>query len=256
MRDPPLDCELMTGCRHCGLESDEVPGAMAALKTSMRHMRLHQTLHREYSALHGADVTCPCRNRFTGSNKEDCRMAGSNQQGGQFEVCVVNSTWLVGQPEQANVRRDRWPSHSMQFYSVLARYVRYLEVTSAESARHTHAPINANACLHRVALLLVRSWELSTLQAAVTPQLRLAVVMQPVQVQDQRGSASSMVHLAHVALDAGLTWNGSSFNQRLNITLRHCLIHSKRLIDGVAGASRCITNGELEPWFFSFRKRR
>lgn len=37
----------------------------------------------------------------------DCRKAGSNLDGGQFEVCIVNDTWLVGKPEQANVRQDR-----------------------------------------------------------------------------------------------------------------------------------------------------
>jgi len=39
--------------------------------------------------------------------KEDCRTAGSKKQGGELKVCVVNSTWLVGKPEQANVRLDR-----------------------------------------------------------------------------------------------------------------------------------------------------
>jgi len=45
--------------------------------------------------------------RFTAAEKDDCRTAGSKTQGGEFQVCVVNSTWLVGKPEQANVRRDR-----------------------------------------------------------------------------------------------------------------------------------------------------
>lgn len=52
-------------------------------------------------------MTWARRRRFTEAERDDCRMAGSTQQGGRFQVCVVNSTWLVGKPEQANVRRDR-----------------------------------------------------------------------------------------------------------------------------------------------------
>lgn len=63
---------------------------------------------------HGADVNQEMlwamqehSTRFTAADKEDCREAGSEQQGGKYEVCVVNSTWLVGQPNQGNVRKDR-----------------------------------------------------------------------------------------------------------------------------------------------------
>ncbi len=45
--------------------------------------------------------------RFTKKDMRDCRKAGSKADGGLFEVCIVDDTWLVGKPEQANVRKDR-----------------------------------------------------------------------------------------------------------------------------------------------------
>ena len=37
----------------------------------------------------------------------DCRTEGESKDGGNYEVCVVDNTWLVGRREQANVRKDR-----------------------------------------------------------------------------------------------------------------------------------------------------
>lgn len=41
------------------------------------------------------------------SDFKDCRWEGDGMDGGTYEVCVVNNTWLVGKREQENVRRDR-----------------------------------------------------------------------------------------------------------------------------------------------------
>lgn len=41
------------------------------------------------------------------SDFKDCRWEGDEMDGGTYEVCVVNNTWLVGKREQENVRRDR-----------------------------------------------------------------------------------------------------------------------------------------------------
>mmetsp|Transcript_112 Transcript_112/g.324 ORF Transcript_112/g.324 Transcript_112/m.324 type:complete len:333 (+) Transcript_112:72-1070(+) len=40
-------------------------------------------------------------------NVRDCRMEGEQTDGGLYEVCIVENTWLVGRREQANVRTDR-----------------------------------------------------------------------------------------------------------------------------------------------------
>lgn len=37
----------------------------------------------------------------------DCKQTGYLEEGGLYDVCVLNNTWLVGEPEQANVRKDR-----------------------------------------------------------------------------------------------------------------------------------------------------
>eukprot|EP00899_Mesostigma_viride_P023224 jgi/Mesvir1/4086/Mv24196-RA.1 len=37
----------------------------------------------------------------------DCRMEGSREDGGLYEVCVVDNKWLVGRREQENLRLDR-----------------------------------------------------------------------------------------------------------------------------------------------------
>ena len=54
-----------------------------------------------------SDLGLRWMHRFVKKDMRDCRKAGSKSDGGQFEVCIVDDTWLVGKPEQANVRRDR-----------------------------------------------------------------------------------------------------------------------------------------------------
>lgn len=65
-------------------------------------------------AKHGAEVNQPMLwamqdkdDTSEEKSKRDCRQAGSPTQGGRFEVCIVEDTWLVGRREQANVRKDR-----------------------------------------------------------------------------------------------------------------------------------------------------
>ena len=36
-----------------------------------------------------------------------CRWEGAAADGGEYEVCVVDRPWLVGAPEQGNLRRER-----------------------------------------------------------------------------------------------------------------------------------------------------
>lgn len=40
-------------------------------------------------------------------NIRDCRWEGDQNDGGLYEVCVTDNTWLVGRREQSNVRKDR-----------------------------------------------------------------------------------------------------------------------------------------------------
>lgn len=44
---------------------------------------------------------------FTRENMRDCRWEGVENDGGKYEVCIVDSPWLVGRREQENLRRDR-----------------------------------------------------------------------------------------------------------------------------------------------------
>ena len=41
------------------------------------------------------------------SGLSDCKWEGDQADGGLYEVCMVDNTWLVGKREQENVRKDR-----------------------------------------------------------------------------------------------------------------------------------------------------
>jgi len=56
--------------------------------------------HNLLLAMQEADI-------FTKGRTYDCRSEGDSRDGGEYEVCVINSTWLVGEPQQGNVREDR-----------------------------------------------------------------------------------------------------------------------------------------------------
>ncbi|XRB23903.1 glycosyl transferase [Pseudoscourfieldia marina] len=45
--------------------------------------------------------------RYTRDQMRECRWEGNQQEGGLYEVCVVDNKWLVGRREQENLRRDR-----------------------------------------------------------------------------------------------------------------------------------------------------
>lgn len=44
---------------------------------------------------------------YTREQMKDCRWEGSEEEGGKYEVCIVDNQWLVGRREQENLRRDR-----------------------------------------------------------------------------------------------------------------------------------------------------
>lgn len=45
--------------------------------------------------------------RYSREKMRECRWEGSQNEGGLYEVCIVDNKWLVGKREQENLRRER-----------------------------------------------------------------------------------------------------------------------------------------------------
>jgi hypothetical protein len=78
--------------------------------TMLRPRKWWHTIFRKYGAEVNTLMTWAMQEKdhsYKGNELYDCRQEGNESEGGLYEVCVVNNTWLVGNRQQAHVRLDR-----------------------------------------------------------------------------------------------------------------------------------------------------
>ncbi|KAK9823726.1 hypothetical protein WJX72_004952 [[Myrmecia] bisecta] len=91
--------------------------AEANRHTLLRPRAWWEAKFRKHGAIVNRDMLWAMQDRdgrYTASQWRDCHMEGDGGEGGAYEVCVVDNTWLVGRREQANVRPDRCMTTSNQ----------------------------------------------------------------------------------------------------------------------------------------------
>ena len=84
--------------------------AEANRHTMLRPRRWWDAAFRRHGAVPNRELHWALQERDASiprSAMYDCRTEGDPKDGGNYEVCVVDNTWLVGRREQANVRKDR-----------------------------------------------------------------------------------------------------------------------------------------------------
>jgi len=104
----------------------------AGRHTMLRPREWWEAKFREHGAVPNRELLWAMQEKdFTYSkdagNVRDCRWEGSATDGGTYEVCVIDNTWLVGRREQENVRRDRcmtMANHEMEPWMFAFRKLR------------------------------------------------------------------------------------------------------------------------------------
>jgi len=78
--------------------------------TMLRPREWWEGKFREYGAVVNKELFWAMQEidqRFTRDQMRECRWEGKQDEGGLYEVCIVDNKWLVGRREQENLRRDR-----------------------------------------------------------------------------------------------------------------------------------------------------
>ena len=82
----------------------------AGRHTMLRPRKWWEDTFRKYGAVPNRELFWALQEfdkRYTGSDLHNCQMEGDANDGGLYEVCSVDNSWLVGRREQENVRKDR-----------------------------------------------------------------------------------------------------------------------------------------------------
>lgn len=104
----------------------------AGRHTMLRNRQWWENKFREHGAVVNRELLWAMQEKDSSYSKEagnvrDCRWEGKQDDGGLYEVCVVDNTWLVGKREQENVRRDRcmtMENHEMEPWFFSFRKIR------------------------------------------------------------------------------------------------------------------------------------
>ena len=78
--------------------------------TMLRPRKWWEATFRKYGAVVNRELLWAMQEkdkRYTGKELHNCQMEGDANEGGLYEVCSVDNSWLVGRREQENVRKDR-----------------------------------------------------------------------------------------------------------------------------------------------------
>ena len=82
----------------------------AGRHTMLRPRKWWEATFRKYGAVVNRELLWAMQEkdkRYTGKELHNCQMEGDANEGGLYEVCSVDNSWLVGRREQENVRKDR-----------------------------------------------------------------------------------------------------------------------------------------------------
>lgn len=78
--------------------------------TMLRPRTWWEAIFTKYGAVPNREMSWAMQEKdtmYTRENFRDCRWEGKQEDGGLYEVCIVDNKWLVGRREQENLRRER-----------------------------------------------------------------------------------------------------------------------------------------------------